>query len=191
MIKFYCFHCGTKISAEPEHAGATASCPTCGQDLVVPADPGSATPPQQLVDTSAIASLTPVHEDYTELDPNENNRFAPRVAVAMVVIIAVATGAFVVMKVSSGGAEKPVTVHSYQPIQSQKIANLSDDDDLLEAGFTLQQIRSLKQTAANTGSSWAEVKRLALKSMYPEDFREVEREQRLQKIREIERERSR
>lgn len=40
MISFYCSNCGTKISAEPEHAGVAASCPSCKHDLVVPGDPG-------------------------------------------------------------------------------------------------------------------------------------------------------
>jgi hypothetical protein len=36
MIKFPCPHCGVNISAEPEHYGASANCPSCGGDLVVP-----------------------------------------------------------------------------------------------------------------------------------------------------------
>lgn len=36
MITFYCSNCGTKITAEPEYAGASANCPTCSHDLVVP-----------------------------------------------------------------------------------------------------------------------------------------------------------
>ena len=36
MIKFYCQHCGAKISADLSDAGVAANCPTCGQDLVVP-----------------------------------------------------------------------------------------------------------------------------------------------------------
>jgi DNA-directed RNA polymerase subunit RPC12/RpoP len=36
MITFYCSNCGTKITAEPEYAGAAANCPSCSHDLVVP-----------------------------------------------------------------------------------------------------------------------------------------------------------
>jgi hypothetical protein len=39
MIKFFCSNCGTKIEAEPEYAGAAASCPSCSHDLVVPGQP--------------------------------------------------------------------------------------------------------------------------------------------------------
>lgn len=42
MIEFQCPHCEVNISAESEHAGATASCPTCGGELVVPAAPSDA-----------------------------------------------------------------------------------------------------------------------------------------------------
>lgn len=47
MITFYCSNCGTKISAEPEYAGASANCPTCAHDLVVPTTLGDATVEQQ------------------------------------------------------------------------------------------------------------------------------------------------
>lgn len=40
MIEFPCPHCDVKISADPEHAGKSANCPTCDQELVVPDDPG-------------------------------------------------------------------------------------------------------------------------------------------------------
>jgi hypothetical protein len=36
MIKFPCPHCGVNISAEPEHYGTSANCPSCSGDLVVP-----------------------------------------------------------------------------------------------------------------------------------------------------------
>ena len=38
MIEFPCPHCKVNISAESCDAGATASCPSCGQDLMVPSD---------------------------------------------------------------------------------------------------------------------------------------------------------
>lgn len=54
MITFYCSNCGTKITAEQEHAEAAANCPSCSHDLVVPGQPAqpstgqtqSASPPQ-------------------------------------------------------------------------------------------------------------------------------------------------
>jgi len=42
MISFFCSRCGTKVSAELKYAGAAASCPSCDQDLVVPATPSDA-----------------------------------------------------------------------------------------------------------------------------------------------------
>jgi hypothetical protein len=38
MIKFPCPHCGVNISAEPEHYGTSANCPSCGNQLAVPSD---------------------------------------------------------------------------------------------------------------------------------------------------------
>lgn len=55
MITFYCSHCGTKISAEPSHAGASANCPSCSQDLVVP---GSL--PQAAVEHAQDAEPAPI-----------------------------------------------------------------------------------------------------------------------------------
>jgi hypothetical protein len=39
VIKFYCPGCNAKISAESEFAGQVATCPSCGQDMEVPALP--------------------------------------------------------------------------------------------------------------------------------------------------------
>jgi hypothetical protein len=38
VIKFHCPHCDIKISAEPADAGATVNCPSCDNELVVPAE---------------------------------------------------------------------------------------------------------------------------------------------------------
>ena len=44
MIKFFCLHCGAKVSAEHDTASHSANCPSCGGGLVVPdsADPAPA-----------------------------------------------------------------------------------------------------------------------------------------------------
>jgi len=41
MIKFYCCHCGTKISTQSEFSGAAADCPSCGGRVVVPITPAN------------------------------------------------------------------------------------------------------------------------------------------------------
>ncbi len=51
MIKFNCPHCEIQIEAESEHAGASANCPSCEGDLVVPSA-SSEDEPKHTVDSS-------------------------------------------------------------------------------------------------------------------------------------------
>ena len=44
MIKFHCPNCDAKISAEPEHGGQEATCPSCEQSIEVPSETESETP---------------------------------------------------------------------------------------------------------------------------------------------------
>lgn len=73
MISFFCSNCGTKISAEAEHAGAAASCPSCNHDLVVPGNPG------QPVIIHAHNAATPpsTQAENSQFDTGEESLFAP------------------------------------------------------------------------------------------------------------------
>ena len=189
MINFQCPHCDVNISAELSDAGASANCPTCGQDLVVPE--GSV---DGVRDDTQQAEDAPVGGNATR-SPRLHTKAAPRARKKMVVGILALTGILVVGgivssivpnsgKPNSRSAESAAaSAYSYRTTPSHESAASSDDSDPLEAGFTEMQIRDLKNTAANTGNSWGEVKRLLLKQMYPEEFRDVERERRRQLFR--------
>lgn len=87
MIKFPCPHCGVNISAEPEHYGASANCPTCGQDLVVPAGP-SPTSIEQTVVHSTTGSLPPVPGRRHEV-PKSSGKKTMRVLILLIGAIVV------------------------------------------------------------------------------------------------------
>jgi hypothetical protein len=69
MIKFPCPHCDVKIDAEPEHAGATANCPTCGGELVVPE---VASEPAKVDDSDTLL----IEEESSDKDSGESGQHA-------------------------------------------------------------------------------------------------------------------
>lgn len=68
MIDFQCPHCDVKISAEAEYAGATANCPSCGGDLIVPPDSSQPIAPylHKPVAPSKMGELPPVPGAHNE-----------------------------------------------------------------------------------------------------------------------------
>jgi hypothetical protein len=204
MIKFYCSNCGTKIEAEPEYAGVAACCPSCSHDLVIPGQPehppkaqpqetgtasmGTESQAEQARASKGLRALVYFYSILKRLKWRESMKF---VAPLFVVVLALCwfENRRKKSRAADGGVQYAVA-KSYVAVPLRQSSD-SSDDDLLEAGFTKQQIRKLKDTAASTGNSWIEIKRLLLKSIYPEEFREVERERRLDVIRDMEHDRIR
>jgi DNA-directed RNA polymerase subunit RPC12/RpoP len=121
MIKFYCQHCGAKISAELSDAGVAASCPSCGEDLVVPTGSAElvATPPEALT-----------HEAGAKSKGSSTDRYKPgksvtgrmiKIGVISVLCILVTWG--IVAAVRSKGGEtgdlgsESAPAHAVQPKQ--------------------------------------------------------------------------
>lgn len=92
MIKFYCQHCGAKISADLSDAGSAANCPSCGQDLVVPTEP-SPTSIEQPVAQSTAGSLPPVPGRRHEV-PQTSGKKMLKVWIPLIVAIVVGLAVF-------------------------------------------------------------------------------------------------
>jgi hypothetical protein len=90
MIKFSCPHCGVSISAEPEHYGASANCPTCGQDLVVPTDNPISI--EQPVVQSTAAILPPVPGRRHEVPKSSGKKKIVKIGVPAVLCILLIVG---------------------------------------------------------------------------------------------------
>ncbi len=58
MIKFNCPHCEIQIEAELEHAGASANCPTCAGELIVPSA-SNEEDPDHAIDSPALIETQP------------------------------------------------------------------------------------------------------------------------------------
>lgn len=121
MIEFPCPHCSVNISAEPEHAGATASCPTCGQDLVVPVSSVEGRADlQQPVAPSAAGNLPLVR--------GLHKKSAPRVGKKMVMVgvfaLAAVTMIGVIAMMNRTGRKSGVEVVS-STTKVSKVINLT------------------------------------------------------------------
>src|SRR4051812_47519895 len=101
-MKFPCPHCGQRLSAEADMIGRQIACPVCTNTLIVPAAETTqiAGPAPQLA-----TSEPPKKEGSLVTSTPTRKRRAPVLALAAVIaVLAVAAGAFVVLRGKGGGS---------------------------------------------------------------------------------------
>ena len=166
MIKFPCPHCGVNISAEPEHHGVSANCPTCSGELVVPSVP------EQLV--RAIehpGAINTAHEQ-------SRSKKLLLCGVLVILILMTVTGIIVARKVRT--PEYSTTAGSLPPL-SESVADgfvlvpageflmgdsLDGIDDAPGHKVSLSDFYSAKHEV--THELWREVRQWALQNGYPD-----------------------
>jgi hypothetical protein len=151
MIEFPCPHCSVNISAEPEHAGATASCPTCGQDLVVPVSSVEGRADlQQPVAPSAAGNLPLVR--------GLHKKSAPRPSKKMVMLGVLALAAFSIIGVIT--MAKPT---------GRKSGNTSSSENVKkEETINLTTVGGSLEDSANLAYSVSDSVIARMKRIYPE-----------------------
>lgn len=107
MIKFPCPHCGVNISAEPEHYGASANCPSCGQDLVVPTDAAEAADSAPPFISGEVTSPAPTPTSTAEnVSGRSSKKKAIKFGVLAVLCILVVGGLIVAIRSNSEKADR-------------------------------------------------------------------------------------
>lgn len=95
MIKFYCQHCGAKISAELSDAGSAANCPSCGQDLVVPTEPITVWGDHQTVENLSSVPKQPEPSFQSNKLPPRKRKKMMLVGIPVILATVIAGGAIV------------------------------------------------------------------------------------------------
>jgi formylglycine-generating enzyme required for sulfatase activity len=176
MIKFYCQHCGAKISAELSDAGAAANCPSCSNDLVVPGDPGQPV----IIDVHPPAHDKEYNKSNLRPVASRLNRSKMFIFGCAFVILVLMTGMVIMVARTATTSADSTSAGTLPPLTN----SIPDDFALVPAGEftmgdTLDGIDDAPPHNVNicafyisknevTHGLWQEVRQWALKNGYPD-----------------------